>query len=478
MRKTKIIATIGPTSRSPEVLERLFQAGMDCARLNFSHGTFAEHAQVIAALRELSRRRQRPLAVLQDLGGAKMRLGQVEGHQRLQPDDLVTLAAQDASTDVKTLPFPHPEVLAELKQGDQVFISDGSICVEVVGPVEGGVRAVVTRGGMISSYRGVNIPGVDLSPTVLTERAKRAIQFGVEHDVDWLAVSFVREGRDIQEVRDYVREQGGDMPIMAKLERAEALGNLDSILEAADAVMVARGDLGIETPMARVPLVQKHVVARAKDMGVLSVIATQMLNSMVLAPMPTRAEVSDVSNAVLDGCDAVLLSDETAIGHHAVETVEFAASIIQESESEDVYPFFQDLAPRDRTQSIANAAATLMRGLNSNVVVVTSTGRAAFEVARYRPAQRILVLTHDDSMARRLCVGWGLIPLPIIPAERDIPQLVAMIVERALESGLVTKADVLTIVHGFLTGVAGTTNTVQVLYLRDYLARREQGYER
>ena len=476
MRKTKIIATIGPTSRSPEVLERLFQAGMDCARLNFSHGTFEEHARVIATIRELSRKHQKPLAILQDLGGAKMRLGQIRGHQRLQPGDSVTLVAQDRSTDREILPFPHPDVLAGLKRGDQVFISDGSICVEVVGPVEGGVHAIVTRGGMVSSHRGVNIPGVELSPTVLTERAKSAIRFGVEHDVDWLAVSFVREGRDIQEVRSYVQEQGGDMPIMAKLERAEALGNLDSILEVADAVMVARGDLGIETPMVRVPLVQKHVVGRAKDLGVLSVIATQMLNSMVLAPMPTRAEVSDVSNAVLDGCDAVLLSDETAIGHHPVETVEFAASIIQESE--EIYPFFPDLAPRDRTQSIANAATTLMRGLDSHVVVVTSTGRAAFEVARYRPAQRILVLAHEESMLRRMCVGWGLIPLGTIPAERDIPRLVAMIVERALESGLVSKQDVITIVHGFLTGVAGTTNTVQVLYLRDYLARREEGYER
>ena len=207
------------------------------------------------------------------------------------------------------------------------------------------------------------------------------------------------------------------MPIMAKLERAEAVGNLDSILEAADAVMVARGDLGIETPMARVPLVQKRVVERAKYVGVLSVIATQMLNSMVLAPMPTRAEVSDVSNAVLDGCDAVLLSDETAIGHHAVETVEFAASIIEESE--EVYPFFQDLAPRDRTQSIANAAATLMRGLNSSVLVLTSTGRAAFEVARYRPAQRILVLSHDESIGRRLCIGWGRHPAGDHPGQSE-----------------------------------------------------------
>ena len=476
MRKTKIIATIGPRSRSPDVLARLFRAGMDCARLNFSHGTLEEHARVIATLRELSRIHQRPLAILQDLGGAKMRLGRVEEHQRLQPDDSVTLVAQDHSTDPEVLPFPHPEVLAALKKGDQVFIADGSICVEVVERVEAGVRAVVTRGGMVSSFRGVNIPGVELSPTALTERAKRSIRFGIEHDVDWLAVSFVRGGRDIEEVRSYVEEQGGSMPIMAKLERAEALGNLDSILETADAVMVARGDLGIETPMARVPLVQKHVVQRAKELGVLSVIATQMLNSMVLAPMPTRAEVSDVSNAVLDGCDAVLLSDETAIGHHPVETVEFADSIIRESE--EVYPFFPDLAPRDRTQSIANAAATLMRGLGSHVIVVTSTGRAAFEVARYRPAQRILVLAHDEPMVRRLCLGWGLIPLGTIPAERDIPRLVAMIVDRALDSGLVTKQDVLTIVHGFLTGVAGTTNTVQVLYLRDYLARREAGLAR
>ena len=355
-----------------------------------------------------------------------------------------------------------------LETSSLVYISDGTVCLEVTEVVGSSVKTRVTRGGIVSSFKGVNIPGVELHQPVLTDAGKEAIRFGIEHKVDWLAISFVRTAQDIREVKSYLEECGGSIPVMAKLERAEALENLDPILGEADAVMVARGDLGIEIPMAKVPVAQKDIVRRANEAGRLSVIATQMLVSMIVAPVPTRAEISDISNAVLDGCDAVLLSDETAIGQYPVETLKFADITIQESEQ--IYPYHKPLPSHDRTQAIASAAASLVCALDSHVVVLTSTGRAAFEVSRYRPDNKILVISHDDAILRRVCIGWGLIPSEVIPPERDIPKLVARIVKTAIDSGLVTRHDILTIVHGFLTGVTGTTNTIQVLDLKEYEA--------
>lgn len=325
----------------------------------------------------------------------------------------------------------------------------------------------VTRGGVISSFRGVNILGLNLERDILTETMKNAIRFGIANGIDWLAVSFVRSAQDLAEVRAYVQDQGGSVPLMAKLERAEALDNLDSILDGTDAVMVARGDLGIETPMVRLPLVQTEVVRAASNKGVISVIATQMLSSMVVAAIPTRAEVADVSKAVLDGCDAILLSDETAIGKNPVEAVKVAAAIIRESEG--VYPFNSKLPSHDRTQSIANAGTNLARDLGSHIIVLTRTGRAAREISRFRPKEPILVFCHDDAMQRRLSLVWGLISLGVMPVEKDIPKLVGMVVGQALKAALISPDDLVTIVHGFLTGVAGTTNTLQVLDLKEYL---------
>ena len=468
MRKTKIIATIGPASRDPQVIDQLFKAGMDSARLNVSHGTLEEHAEVIRTLRQMSEAHQRPIAILQDLGGAKLRLGQIDAGVDLNLGDPVTLVPQVHSSDGETLPFPHPEVLRRLETGSLVYISDGTVCLEVMEVVGSSVKTRVTRGGMVSSFKGVNIPGVDLHQPVLTEAGKAAIRFGIEHKVDWLAISFVRTDEDIREVKSYLEECGGSIPVMAKIETAEALENLDSILREADAVMVARGDLGIEIPMAKVPVAQKDIVRRANEAGRLSVIATQMLASMVVAPVPTRAEISDISNAVLDGCDAVLFSDETAIGQYPVETLKIADSTIQESEK--IYPYHKSFPTYNRTQSIASAAASLERALDSHLVVLTSTGTAAFEVSRYRPDHKILVISHDDAILRRVCIGWGLIPIGVIPPERDLLKLVASIVSTAIDSGLVTRHDILTIVHGFLTGVTGTTNTIQVLDLKEYFA--------
>ena len=475
MRKTKIIATIGPSSRNRDTLDQLISAGMDCARLNFSHGTLAEHAEVIQTVRQLSQERQRPVAILQDLGGIKMRLGQLDGLVHLNLDDEVSLVPQISSHKDGVIPFPYADVLKNLRPGHQVFIADGTVRLEVLGTDGQEIKTQVRAAGTLSSFKGVNLPGVAIDRPVLTDNDMVALQFGVEQEVDWVAVSFVRTVEDIRYARACMHDAGSTAMIMAKLERGEGIDNLDSILQEVDGVMVARGDLGVEIPMERVPIVQKEVVKKANDEARVSVIATQILRSMVASPTPTRAEVSDITNAVLDGCDAILLSEETAIGEYPVEAVRVADAAMREVEG--IYPYHKDHLARNRTQAIASSAARLVRSLQAKPIVITSTGRAALEVSRFRPSADIIVFSHDPAVLRRLSLVWGLCPVGTIPPERDVAKLVASLVRESLSSGLVNESDVVTIVHGFLPGVSGTTNTIQVLDIQEYLQQPSSNAE-
>ena len=443
---------------------------MDCARLNFSHGTLEEHGEVIRTLRELSDRRERPVAILQDLGGIKLRLGQMANPVQLNPGDVVSMVSDAESDRPDVLPFPQAGVLRNLRPGHKVFISDGTVSLEVLEAGEDSVKMrVLSSAASISSFKGVNLPGVTIDQPVLTEADKVALQFGMQQDVDWVAVSFVRRSADITYAKDYLRSIGSNSLVMAKMERGDGIDNIDSILEEVDGVMVARGDMGVEIPMEQVPLVQKSMVKKANEAAKVSAIATQMLLSMVESPTPTRAEVSDITNAVLDGCDAILLSDETAMGKFPVETVKVAESTIRSAES--IYPYHQEHSPRDRTQAVALAAGQLVKSLNSKPIVITSTGRAAFEVSRVRPENGVLVFSHDEAVLRKMCMGWGLYPVGVVPPERDVATLVGMLIDASLESGMVQDDDVVTIVHGFMPGVTGTTNTIQVLDVSEYLSR-------
>ena len=469
MRKTKIIVTIGPSSNDEDTLSRLIADGMDCARLNFSHGTHEEHALVIERIRRLAKEQNRTVGILQDLGGIKLRLGRLREAQQLNIGDEVVITSEGESDSHGTLPFPQPGVLRNLQVGNFVFIADGTVQLEVTEAAPDGVYCRVLSSGVVSSFKGVNLPGVAIDEPVFTEKDKADLLFGVEQQVDWVAVSFVRTADDIHYARRYLNAAGSKALVMAKLERGEGIENLDSILPEVDSVMVARGDLGVEIPMERVPRVQRLIVDKANAAGKLVVIATQMLRSMVISPTPTRAEVSDVSNAVLEGTDAILLSDETAMGQYPVEALRMAVSTINEAESEDQYPFFKDMGTRDRTQAITSAAAGLVRTLDSKPIVLTSTGRAALELARFRPANDILAFSHDQTVLRKLCLGWGIQPTGVIPVQPDVAELVYQVIQSALDLGAVSENDVVTIVHGFLTGVSGTTNAVQVLSMREYL---------
>ena len=468
MRKTKIIATIGPASREPEILEQLILAGMDCARLNFSHGTLEEHAEVIRSVRELSAKHNKQVAILQDLGGIKLRLGNITEQIQLNPGDEIIIGPDfDPEIPVR-LPFPEPSIIKNLQPGNLIFIADGIICLEVTDIRDTEVSTKVRNGGLVSSYKGVNLPGVKIDIPVLTADDKIALKFGLEQDIDWVAISFVRTVDDILFAKSYMDNIGSTARLMAKLEKSEGIENLDEILQEVDAVMVARGDLGVEIPMERVPVVQKEIVKKASVAAKNSSIATQMLRTMVDSPTPTRAEISDITNAVLDGCDSILLSDEIAVGQYPVEAVTVADVTIREAET--IYDYNQEFSWADRTQAIAASASKLVSEINSKPIVITSTGRAAFELARFRPNADIIVFSHDESVLRKLALAWGVCPVGVLPAVPDIAQLVKLVVEAGIKSEMISDTDVVTIVHGFLTGVGGTTNTIQVLDLREYLA--------
>ena len=469
MRKTKIIVTIGPSSNDEETLSRLISDGMDCARLNFSHGTHEQHAEVIERIRRIAKEQNKVVGILQDLGGIKLRLGQLAEARQLNLGDEVVVTPEGASSTPGVLPFPQPGVIRNLQVGNFVFIADGTVQLEVTESSEDRAFCRVLSSGVVSSFKGVNLPGVAIDQPVFTEKDKKDLVFGVEQQVDWVAVSFVRTANDILYARRYLNAAGSKAMVMAKLERGEGIENLDSILPEVDSVMVARGDLGVEIPMERVPRVQRLIVDKANAAGKVVVIATQMLRSMVISPTPTRAEVSDVSNAVLEGTDAILLSDETAMGQYPVEALRVAVSTINEAESEDQYPFFKDMGTRDRTQAITSAAAGLVKTLDSKPIVLTSTGRAALELARFRPANDILAFSHDPAVLRKLCLGWGIQPTGVIPVQPDVAELVFQVIQSAVDLGAVNEQDVVTIVHGFLTGVSGTTNAVQVLSIREYM---------
>ena len=468
MRKTKIIATIGPASREPEILEQLILAGMDCARLNFSHGTLEEHAEVIRSVRELSAKHNKQVAILQDLGGIKLRLGNITEQIQLNPGDEIIIGPDfDPEIPVR-LPFPEPSIIKNLQLGNLIFIADGIICLEVTDIRDTEVSTKVRNGGLVSSYKGVNLPGVKIDIPVLTADDKIALKFGLEQDIDWVAISFVRTVDDILFAKSYMDNIGSTARLMAKLEKSEGIENLDEILQEVDAVMVARGDLGVEIPMERVPVVQKEIVKKASVAAKNSSIATQMLRTMVDSPTPTRAEISDITNAVLDGCDSILLSDEIAVGQYPVEAVKVADVTIREAEK--IYDYNQEFSWADRTQAIAASASKLVSEINSKPIVITSTGRAAFELARFRPNADIIVFSHDESVLRKLALAWGVCPVGVLPAVPDIAQLVKLVVAAGIKSEMISDTDVVTIVHGFLTGVGGTTNTIQVLDLREYLA--------
>ncbi len=466
MRRTKIVCTIGPASNSPEVLRELLLAGMNVARLNFSHGTHADHGKVIATLRALSAELRLPLAILQDLQGPKIRLGTFQGGRAqlvkgaefsLTTRPVVGTAAL-ASTTYDRLP-------QDVKAGDRLLLVDGLIELTALEVSADTVRCRVVIGGEIGDHKGINLPGVAVSATAMTPKDREDLAFGISQGVDMVAVSFVRSAEDIRQVKAWITELQSDLPVIAKLEKPEAIQNLDAILDATDGVMVARGDLGVELPLEQVPLVQKDVIQRTRRRALPVITATQMLESMVGNPRPTRAEASDVANAILDGTDAVMLSAESAVGKYPVEAVKVMARIAVIAEAS--LPAWATMVERASTfpDAISEAACRAAGELKAKAIVAfTQSGLTARLISKYRPDVPIFALSPSESIQRRLCLHWGVAPrvIEILTSTDELPKVEAGL----LADGLVEPGDALVIVAGAPLFARGTTNLLWLYRVR------------
>jgi pyruvate kinase len=463
-RHSKIVCTIGPATRSPRMIRKLLQAGMDVARLNFSHSNHDEHAASIAMLREAAMEMKKPIAILADLQGPKIRTGALAGGGTVllragQRFVITTAKVLGDSTRVNTTFHPMPR---ELKRRDRILLSDGLIELRVEATKHNEVVCQVVNGGVLGEHKGINLPGVDLHVPALTDKDRADLRFALAQGADYIAASFVRRAEDVKQAKALVKRAGKDTPIIAKLEKPEAIENLDAILLASDGVMVARGDLGVEMSPECVPVVQKNIIARARVHRRPVITATQMLESMTENPRPTRAEASDVANAILDGSDAVMLSAETATGKYPVEAVGMMARIIEEAEA-SIHEFPRP-AGTERlkvAETIAELVCHASRELHMKLIAVfTHSGFTARLVSRYRPLVPIVAFSPEVNTRRRMTLLWGVTPRRIVDI-KTIDALPALAEKRLLEERLVKKGDVIALVAGTPMGVRGTTNTMK-----------------
>jgi pyruvate kinase len=418
-RQTKIVCTIGPATSGEIDLEALAEAGMNVARLNFAHGSHAQHGVVLARIRALAERLDTPIAVLQDLGGPKVRIGTVaDGTITLDAGQPLVLTTEPVEGSTSRVSVSYANLPCEVEAGGTLLLADGMIQLRVERVTDTDIYCRVVVGGRLSSRKGVNVPSGLSGLPVVSEKDLEDLRFGLDQEVDYVGVSFVRSAEDVHAVRAHIAALGGTARVVAKIETQAALDHFDAIADAADGIMIARGDLSLETPFARVPVVQKQLIAKARRRGRPVITATQMLYSMVSSSQPTRAEVSDVANAILDGSDAVMLSEETAVGEHPVRAVEVTATIALETEGGALpdEPSAGPMEPLTEDEAVVQAACQLARRLHSDVIVtITQTGETARFAAKCRPQQPILALTSDRGTYRRLALVRGVVPL-LLPA--------------------------------------------------------------
>jgi pyruvate kinase len=466
-RKIKILATIGPASKDPDMLRRLLRAGADAFRLNMSHADHRAHAEVFAAVRALEKEFNRPIAILCDLQGPKLRVGTFTGGEaRIPHGGSFTLDRDETPGDATRVFLPHPELFAVLRKGQRVLINDGKIRLRVTEAAPEAIACTAEIGGVISDRKGINVPDAEVPIPALTDKDRRDLAFALEHGADWIGLSFVQRPDDIAEARKLMAGRGA---LCAKIEKPQAVKHLDEILELADGVMVARGDLGVELHPEEVPPLQKRIVYAARSLGKPVIVATQMLESMIESPAPTRAEVSDVANAVYDGADVVMLSAETAAGmwpEEAVTMMDRIAAQVENDESYGARVHFHQLIPETTTaDAISHACMTIAETLPIKAVVVfTDSGSTARRVARERPKTPLMVLTPSTRTARRVALLWGAHPV----ATRDIGSFEEMVAKgkrMALRHGFGEAGSKLIMVAGVPFRVTGATNLLHVVTL-------------
>jgi pyruvate kinase len=468
MRHTKIVCTIGPASSDAATLDRLVGAGMDVARLNFSHGSHAEHAEVIRRIRDAEERWGRRLAILQDLQGPKIRLGTFgpAGGERvdLERGQPFTLVPRPVAGTREMASVAPPEALSELAPGDTILMDDGLIELTVEARTDEGVQCRVIAGGRISDHKGISFAHVPQPVSCLTDKDRADAVFGVAHGVDFVGVSFVRSTGDIQEVRGFLRDHGAATPIIAKIERREILANVGALLKIVDGIMVARGDLGLDVPLEEVPHIQKDLIRQARAANIPVIVATQMLESMVAHVRPTRAEISDVATAILDGADAVMLSAETASGRYPVEAVEVMARTAIRAEQAFLAggPGGREKGEVPAQEAISDAAAAVARRLKARAIVAfTQSGFSARLISQERPDVPIIALTPFVDVQRRLALCWG-VSSRLIAKVHSTEELMEEVERSLLADGSVEAGDMLVVISGSPMWVAGTTNLLKV----------------
>jgi pyruvate kinase len=480
-KRTKIVATIGPASQDKGMLRAMIRAGMDVARINFSHGDHETHARNIANIRRLAHEENTVVAVLGDLPGPKLRLGELtqEPLDLTEGDELTLTAREELDPDDMFLvPMPHPDVLRDLSTGERLLLDDGQLELVVKNLRGGDVVCDVVTGGPLFSHKGVSVPDSNLSLSSITEQDREHLRFALKHNVDYVAMSFVRSADDMRELRWLMRHMQGDAALIAKIEKAEALANFEAILEQSDGIMVARGDLGVETPAERVPVHQKDIIQHCNRAGKPVITATQMLNSMIENPRPTRAEATDVANAIFDGTDAVMLSGETAIGKYPLQAVEMMTRIahiaeqyLEEHEELHTSRLALDALRVEKRRTvpaaISHVTVEVAELLGARLIVAgTWSGYTARRVARERPNTPILAATPNPTTYNRLALIWGVTPV-LVDEFKTIDEMIEVVVETAREAGRVEADDLMVIIGGVPFGIGGQTNFLKVLTVED-----------
>ncbi len=468
VRRAKIVCTVGPASRSPDVLRALIGAGMNVARLNFSHGSHADHAAVIADLRRIAGEMGEPLAILQDLQGPKIRLGTLrDGGVELERGARFTLTIEEVEGDVERATTTYKALPADVNAGDEILLSDGLLRLVVERVTATEVECTVIDGGHLRQRAGINLPGAQLSVPSMTEKDLADLAFGVEQGVDWVALSFVRSPADVVELKNELARLHADVGVVAKLEKPQAIEALDAIIDAADAIMVARGDLGVEMSPERVPFIQKTIIRACAAVGKPVITATQMLESMIENPRPTRAEASDVANAVFDGTDAVMLSGETAMGSHPIEAVRMMDRIVCEAERNVAAQPEQRrrarrVAPLSFSDAIAEAAGQVAADTQAAAIVAfTQSGFSAELIAKSRPQTPAYAFTPNERVQRRLCLNWGIEPRFADYVERT-QDMIEVVEERLVSEENIRVGDSLVFLAGMPSNRPGTTNTLRL----------------
>jgi pyruvate kinase len=462
MRRTKIVITLGPATSEPEMIKTLILKGVNVFRLNFSHGDHNIHAQSIRKIRQASKELNREVAILQDISGPKVRIGKVDGILELKKGDTIVLAKEADDNDPKTLDISYPLIIDMVNISDEVYFSDGTVRTVVVDKSRDKLYLKLLTDGELSSHKGVNFPNTKLSISAITKKDEKDLAFGATHDIDIVALSFVQNKEDILKAREIMRKHNFTPSVIAKIETGEALKNLDDILKVSHGVMVARGDLGAEFGLTKLPRIQKHIISVANRANKPSITATQMLTSMKENPFPTRAEVSDIANAVYDGTDAVMLSDETTVGKFPIQAVEVLHDSIKDVEKD--YPYHKDFKPENSADAVAKAAVQLASNLKKEALVAfTTTGYSAKVLSRYRPKENIYAISHSLKTHRRLNLLWGVRPLFVMEDQDNPSKLLHDFIKKLLDEKRIDINKRFVVTMGDVGGKSSSTNLIRLL---------------